>query len=233
MNEKHYKLLGLSPGCSAADAKHAYHLLAKKNHPDFFGEDQRHKQQLRMMRINEAYMSVMADLSLSAPMPNHAVPSPAEAKMTEQFFAQWEEKAKPGPPADSKEIGSLRDPAYAYYKTGFRYFREGTSELARKEAKVIRKYLSTDGSTDRYILLLALRALHYFERSYSYFLVVVEQYADSPWCFDARRKIARLESYSTIYQRICDNLARRAASSKRKAPLRESRNPPAEMAGRH
>ena len=126
---------------------------------------------------------------------------------------------QPSPRRDSMEIGALRDPAYGYYKAGFRYYNLGATELFRKEASKIRRHLVTEGTTDGYILKLAVRALHYFERSYSYFLIVVEQHSDSPWYSDARWKLRRLEKFSAVYQRICENLARRSFTRRRTPTL--------------
>lgn len=216
---RHYAILELEPGCTVADARASYRRLAKRNHPDLFPDEARSRQQLRMMRINEAYMIVLAELTESGS------PTPAGGEWAARaggavgpddaagaFFTAWGEKAKPGEPSPVTDVGTLRDPAYAYYKQGFRYFNLGSTELFRKQAPKIRRSLVTEGTADGYILRLALRALHYFERSYSYFLVVVERYPTSPWYADARWKLRRLEKFSAIYQRICENLSRRSST---------------------
>ena len=206
--QRHFNLLGLSSGCSSADARTAYRRLAKENHPDLFPSEHQSRQQLRMMRINEAYMAVLAALAEREwDDPERHAGAAASPEATDSSAA-----AEPGSPSAETAVGSLRDPAYAYYKQGFRYFNLGSTELFRKEAPKIRRYLETEGSADGYILRLALRALHYFERSYSYFLVVAEQYASSPWAADARWKLRRLEKFSAIYQRICENLSRRSST---------------------
>lgn len=231
---QHYRLLGLTPGCSVTDVRSGYRRLAKKNHPDLFPDQQRERQQLKMMRINEAYMAVLAELSEDAEAPgrdgpagNRGRPGAGEQhakasasggtagagpKTKEEFFTAWERKAAPGTPSSVTAVGQLRDPAYAYYKQGFTYFRLGSEELFKKEAPKLRRSLITEGTVDGYILRLALRALHYFERSYSYFLVVVSEYGESPWAPDARWKLRRLEKFSQIYQRICENLSRRSST---------------------
>lgn len=245
---RHYALLGLTGSSSLAELKTAYHRLAKKNHPDLFPDDQRRRQQLKMMRINEAYMSVMSDLVSAeghsasfvqapgakatdgpasdgpgaaagvsptrGPSGSGASGNAAASDPTARFFDAWDVKARPGVPSDSREVGSLRDPAYSYYKAGFRYYNLGATELSRKEAPKLRRQLIATGTADGYILRLALRALHYFERSYSYFLVVVDKYPESAWSHDARYKLRRLEKFSAIYQRICENLSRRSSSSR-------------------
>lgn len=215
-----YTVLGLQANASLAELKAAYHRLAKLNHPDLFPDSQRQQQQLKMMRINEAYMHVMADLvgDTAARAGTHDRSETGQSTHgrdpAAEFFRRWDERARPGPPSDSRSLGSPRDPAYSYYKAGFRYYNLGATELSRKEAPKIRRYLVTTGTADGYILRLALRALHYFERAYSYFLVVVEQYGDSPWSHDARYKLRRLEKFSSIYQRICENLSRRSSTSR-------------------
>jgi hypothetical protein len=216
---RYYDLLGIAPGATLADLKSAYHLLAKRNHPDLFPDERRQHQQLQMMRINEAYMAVMAALvepgkSRRAPAaPGTPGASPGQDPESE-FLRRWDLRSRPGPASESRALGTPRDPAYSYYKAGFRYYGLGATELSRKEAPKIRRYLATTGTADGYILRLALRALHYFERAYSYFLVVVEQYGESPWSHDARYKLRRLEKFSAIYQRICENLSRRSSTSR-------------------
>jgi curved DNA-binding protein CbpA len=219
-------MLGLTDGRSLADAKRAYHASAKRNHPDLFPDAQRQRQQLAMIRINEAYMAVVADLSGRA---SDAAGTTAEGNATpgstrsdgmgqageyDGFFSTWQQKARRGPISQSTELGQLRDPAYAYYKAGFTYYNRGATELYRKEGKQLRRFLLDGGSFDAYVLRLVIRALHYFERSYSYFLVVVEQYPSSPWYADSKWKLYRLERYNAIYQRICENLARRSSSKR-------------------
>lgn len=214
-----YSILQISEDADICEVKAAYHRLAKRNHPDLFPDHQRQQQQLKMMRVNEAYMAVLSELlggkGNAPPHPEEADQQPRSASTNpsrNEFFALWKEKVRRGPLSNSTTIGVPRDPAYSYYKAGFRYYNLGATELFRREAPKIRRHLEREGTTDGYILKLAIRALHYFERSYSYFLVVVEQHRDSPWYYDARWKLRRLEKFSAVYQRICENLARRSST---------------------
>lgn len=249
-SSRHYTILGVSADAELADVRAAYRALAKRNHPDLFPDAERSKQQLRMMRVNEAYMAVLADLAersggrgevpdsgssprrpaaaggrrhADAGMEGRGPGGPRGGDSRAAFFNAWEEKAKPHDPSPVTAVGELRDPAYAYYKQGFRFYNLGSTELIRKEAPRLRRDLLKERSIaayDAYVLRFALRALHYFERAYSYFLVVVERYPSSPWSADARWKLRRLEKFSAIYQRICENLSRRSSGQ---APERELR----------
>ena len=236
---RHHALLGLGGTPTLPELKIAYHKLAKRNHPDLFPDAQRRQQQLKMMRINEAYMSVMSEVMGDARPDQQTVdpsdgpegPSRGSAATTESggrdehFFRAWEKKARPGSPSDSLAVDTPRDPANSYYKAGFRYYNLGSTELFRKESSKIRRYLTTTGTADGYILRLALRALHYYERSYSYFMVVVDQYGDSPWSHDARYNLRRLEKFSAIYQRICENLSRRSSTSRSSRSIESGADP--------
>lgn len=214
-----YRLLGVRSDVGVAELKSAYHKLAKRNHPDLFADAKRRIQQLKMMRINEAYMAITAQRlgEPAAAGPGDAcrsAPNPRGEPARDE--AQADPAHPPGGSAASTAddsgaaIGALRDPAYAYYKTGFRWWQRGLSELFNKNHGELRRfYLMRDKKSDGYVLRLAMRALHHFERAYSYFLVVVEQYPRSMWARDARWRLGRLENYSVVYQRICDNLSRR------------------------
>jgi len=203
-----FAILGLGVDATLEEVRASYRRLAKRNHPDLFPDDERPRQQLTMMRVNEAYMTALAELAEGhAPGPEE----PAADDATPPSRA-GDPLRFTGATSTDRSIGTLRDPAYAYYKQGFRYFNLGATELARKEAPQLRRALATEGTADGYILRLALRALHYFERSYSYFLVVVDQYPQSPWAPDARYKLKRLETFSLVYQRICENLSRRSST---------------------
>ena len=51
-----YELLGIPPEADAEQIRHAYHLLAKKYHPDRFQDPQQQRQaQEKMTQLNLAY----------------------------------------------------------------------------------------------------------------------------------------------------------------------------------
>ena len=93
---RYYALLGLAETPSLPDLKAAYHRLAKRNHPDLFPDVERRRQQLKMMRINEAYMLVMSEVVGDR---GEARPQTAETP------------PQAADPADHGAIGTPRDPA--------------------------------------------------------------------------------------------------------------------------
>lgn len=188
----YYELLKVGPGASLAEIKTAYHRAAKCNHPDLFPERQRKHFEMRMMQINAAYLAIVCDRSEAAQEPaSRAVPAEAEP---------------PAPEAGTTAVGHLRDPAYTYYKLGFKHYSEGRRTL-------FRHYLSggqrIDFSTENIdVLKLAVAALHHFHRAYGCFEKVSSEYPLSVWARDSAVKIYYLNRYNAIYQRICDNLSK-------------------------
>ncbi|RKX79781.1 MAG: hypothetical protein DRP87_01985 [Spirochaetes bacterium] len=190
----YFKLLNLKPDASLSEVKEAYHREAKKNHPDLFPESERSQRELRMMKINEAYIAITSYLS--------------GTRYKRSEIPVREQKVK----SESREVGSLKDPAYVYYKRGFKYYTEGYRIFYRrylKHEQKIRFLFTFD-----YILKLALSSLQYFEKSYSYFLRVVEDYPESVWTADARMKLGRLETFNKIYQKICSNITEQIRAGK-------------------
>jgi curved DNA-binding protein CbpA len=206
-----YRILGVAADATVEEIKDAYHRAAKKNHPDLHPEAQRGRQQLAMMRINEAYLSIMAERSNGTPAREPDAEEPP--RRTAQAAAVTRAES-----ADPRALGQLKDPAYTYYKLGFNAFQAGYTELFHKDPREMRRQLRELRTADAYILTLAIRALRHFEQAYRYFLTVVQDHPDSMWVHDARWKLRRVENFSQIYQRICDRLTRDLARGRKGGP---------------
>lgn len=193
-----HALLGVDATATLADVKAAYHQAAKRHHPDLFPTSERNRREQEMMKINEAYLRLV-----SATV--RGVEPPAQTR--------------PERPGMGTDVGSLRDPAYVYYKQGFRYYGLGATQLYRKDPAVMRRQLAELRTCNPHLLDLALRALTCFERAHGYFRTVVEQYPQSIWARDARYKLRRIRRFNAIYHRICANVSRgiadRATTSRR------------------
>lgn len=192
----YYEVLDISPEAGLAEVKAAYYRAAKRNHPDLFPESERKRREMRMMQINEAYMAIVC---------NHADGGTESSSQPVTVTPQ-----PTGPRPEAKAVGQLRDPAYTYYKLGFKYFSEGRRTLSKH-------YLSggqrIDFSTENiHVLRLAVASLHYFHKAYGCFEKVSSHYSASVWARDSRVKIFYLNRYNVIYHRICDNLSRQIST---------------------
>ena len=198
MNPHYYKILGVTEETPIGEIKKAYHALARKNHPDLFPREERQKQHLIMMKINEAYMSILECCS-----------SKDDMDITNK---QTEEEQKPAPDLkvnlERNEVGQLKDPAYAYYKLGFDLYTLGQATFHKRFTKDgMDDFKSIVSPKDEEVLGLALTALKHFEKSYTYFLNVTNRYPKSVWYDDARSKLEDLEKLNDVYSKICLNLS--------------------------
>lgn len=210
-----WELLGLSPGAGRGAVKRAYHRKARENHPDFFPEDQKALQEIRMIALNEAYAYL-----LSLPDPSSRGGAAARERGGDPSVG-WGSSppgagnGSPGPEAPSPQgdsagppaaaVGFHKDPAYAYYKQGFVHFSRaihGIEALYQSLARYPRiRFRPRDDAYERFAgSLVELR------RSHEYFSRVVGEYGGSIWGKDAELKLGRIERFSALYRRIIGNL---------------------------
>jgi curved DNA-binding protein CbpA len=202
VSQVYYELLGMAPGSSMEELKAAYHAAAKQNHPDLYPEAERERYALRMMQINEAYMAIACDLAERSGDDNRP-----DGRYREPD--QHREAAEP----ETQAVGPLKDPAYTYYKLGFRYFSEGRRTFFKRYGPGRRRIDFTTENID--VLRLAAISLHYFHKAYVCFQKVAHEHATSVWARDSEVKIYYLNRYNVIYQRICNNLSKKIATDER------------------
>ncbi|MFP4011891.1 MAG: J domain-containing protein [Spirochaetaceae bacterium] len=176
-----HRVLGVGEDVDLNGLRTAYHRAAKENHPDLAPTGCKKRAESRMMRVNEAYMRILADRMTRGE--RHTVGA-------------------------GTAVGRLRDPGYVYYRLGFECFRRGYTELCRKDPRIIRCRYVEVRTYDHYLLTLTISALGHFERSYRYFASVIEHAPQSIWVPDARAKLRKLEKFNRLYERICENLSR-------------------------
>lgn len=216
---KYFRILKLEPGATLTSVKTAFHRAAKRNHPDLFPEEKRHSQQLRMMKINEAYLSIVAEMSGNA----GAAATAGGLDETGRFGAKKSTREPAKTPSDrqfdppeTKTVGHLKDPAYVHYKLGFTYFTEGRKTFFQRYRKESNRFRYT--LDNRELLNLAIACLKLFEKSYMYFTRVVENHSNSIWYHDSVTKIFYLERYNEIYRRICNSITAQLVSAQRQTP---------------
>jgi curved DNA-binding protein CbpA len=208
MDDRYFwELLGLRPGADRRALKRAYHRLARQNHPDFFPPEQKPRQGLRMITLNEAYAHLLRRTGLEV-----------EAEAGEQEAAEEPptdpaaSPAVPGSPAPASAtaspatgLGSHREPAYAYYKQGFVHYSRAIHGIQALYRSLRRLYpVHFDPRDDAYERFAG--SLTELRRAHEYFQQVTEEHADSVWAPDARVKLARVERFSELYRRILRNL---------------------------
>lgn len=220
--QSYYDMLALNDTASLDDVKKAYRLVAKRNHPDLFPEDERPRCLNRMVAVNEAYRAIVKDITSVArgsavhgndeglkPEMNRHSPGNPQRRETSSRNASPESRKTPAAPAFDPFAPALpRDPGYVYYKRGYVLYSQGRKALLQRYNG--RRLDFTNLNTD--VLKLAVSSLAYFHKSYEHFRQVVERYPDSIWARDAEIKMYFLKRYDAIYRRICDNMRRQLKS---------------------
>jgi curved DNA-binding protein CbpA len=196
INEYYFKILNVKPESSLDEIRSSYRKLAKANHPDLFPKEERHSQELKMMNINQAYMSILSYFNDGY--------GPGEREYssyhTDENEREEEEETR------STEVGHLKDPSYTYYKLGFNYYSTAL-EMFNSRFKLRRDGGAKRAVSNEKLLELAILSIKYFQKSYEYFLTVVNEYPDSIWASDSEFRLNKLSNFNILYQKICDNIA--------------------------
>lgn len=186
-----YNLLGVAPSATRKQVKHAFHNQARENHPDFFPEEKKPLQEVRMMALNEAYNYLL--------------------NREDQGFAMQAESSIPSSDrsaftSDASSVGFHKDPSYAYYKQGFVNYSRALNGIMSvhdimDKKKIKRLDQGKSEMTERFINSLTLLRL-----AHGYFSRVVTEYGDSMWQRDADVKLKKIERFTWLYRRILTNM---------------------------
>lgn len=186
-----YHLLGVTPGAMPEQVKHAFHNLARKNHPDFFPDAKKPLQEVRMMALNEAY-----EYLVNRENPESALPAESNAPCSDRSALK----------SDNLSIGFHKDPSYAYYKQGFVNYSRALNGIMSvyhimDKKKIKRLDQGKSEMANRFINSLTLLRL-----AHSYFSRVVAEHTASMWRRDADIKLKKIERFSQLYRRILTNM---------------------------
>ncbi|MBI3394685.1 MAG: J domain-containing protein [Spirochaetia bacterium] len=208
LNLIHCGILGLGDNASLEEVKTAYRRLVKANHPDLFPPDEKLVQELKMMRINEAYRELVRAFEDSSKNTGTTPPAMSPDGDERPRVDGWDYDLHHRDPVLSSErgVGMHGDPSYAYYKQGFIRYSRGLGGIMDQN-RFIKLTADANG------LRRSLYALRNFQEAYDYFNRVVTDYPESIWARDARMKIERIRGYNRIYLKIQKNLKERLSGT--------------------
>ena len=124
-----YELLGIGPEANQEQIRHAYHLAARKYHPDKFQDPQQQKQaQERMTTLNLAYQEAMRIAGLKKDAPYHQQISCEDAvKLSRKLLKQ-------GYPE-----GALRELLRSETRSPMWFFQQGEVLMAMEQYESARQ----------------------------------------------------------------------------------------------
>ncbi len=228
MNDSFFwRELGLEPGADRRQIKRAYWQLARKHHPDFFPEDRKAIQELKMIALNEAYAYLMSTVRVqgfpaegsrafrNSRGSGNPDPRPSQTDGDGQawpgdfsFDTSWSGPGATGmaePVSDRTDLGFHKDPSYAYYKQGFVHFSRAIHGIeALYQSLSQRRVVHFKPRDDAYQRFA--EGLVELRRAHEYFSRLVQEFDGSIWKHDARMKLRRIERFTSLYRRILGNL---------------------------
>ena len=229
MNDSFFwRELGLEPGADRRQIKKAYWQLARKHHPDFFPEDRKAIQELKMIALNEAYAYLMGTMRVEGDRgaglhaagfraadgmnTTHSTPGGTARHSGPdgglKVDTSWSGPGAAGvaePVSDRTDLGFHKDPSYAYYKQGFVHFSRAIHGIeALYQSLSQRRVVHFKPRDDAYQRFAD--GLVELRRAHEYFSRVVQEFEGSIWKHDASMKLRRIERFTGLYRRILGNL---------------------------
>jgi curved DNA-binding protein CbpA len=235
MNDSFFwRELGLEPGADRKQIKRAYWQLARKHHPDFFSDDRKAIQELKMIALNEAYAyligtlrgvrdhgtgfhaagsTTFGDNGAGGTAARRSAPDSTSTRHSGamgdfKFDTTWSGLDATGvaePLSERTDLGFHKDPSYAYYKQGFVHFSRAIHGIeALYQSLSQRRVVHFKPRDDAYQRFA--EGLVELRRAHEYFSRVVQEFDASIWKHDARMKLRRIERFTGLYRRILGNL---------------------------
>lgn len=192
ISSHYFEILGLSPKASLNEVKKAYRRIVRANHPDLFKGGEKDLQELKMVQINEAYARIIDGFKFDE--------HPSEDR---NVGTMRDEGSKSS--SYNNEVGFHRDVQYVYYRLGFDYFSKALHGIKGIDRNVQLR-------SDMYYLKRFSKALGCLRKSDIYFSILVNDYPNSIWTYDASVKIRRIGYFFRLYRKILVNIERNLRS---------------------
>lgn len=190
-----FQILGIEETRDLSAIKSAFRRRIKEVHPDHSAEEDAFRNHLLFIQINQAYTRLISradlDPAASAAKPSGA-PEPAA-------------RARAAPPNAGTALVRSKDPAYAFYKTGMKFFMAIHPSKWNAESQ-LQVPIKGDTSKEQEELKLRVKELiKLFPKAYYYFSIVAHEYPESIWAADAREKMALIEERTRMYKKIIES----------------------------
>ena len=219
-----FQILGIEETQDPAAIKSAFRRRIKEVHPDHCPEEDAFKNHLLFIQINQAYTRLMSrfDIKNAAPASPvnrsaHANAPSAHAGTAHAGTAHG--AAMPGQTNVGTALVQSKDPAYAFYKTGMKFFMAIHPSKWNDESQ-LQVPIKGDTSKEQEELKLRVKGLiKLFPKAYYYLSVVVHEYPESIWAADAREKMTLIEDRTRMYKKIIESFGLFAPDHGPKRPM--------------
>jgi len=179
------RILGIEETGDEAAIKRAFRKRVKELHPDLAaGEDALRKHEL-FVQLCEAYKRLLGE-------------------------ARPDIRPRPASKGAPKSGGlvAYSDPAYAFYKAGMSILMKiHPSQWNIDTQRMLNTRIAGSEVDQELIKRKVLDLVGLFPKAYYYFGIVVHEYPDSDWAFDAEEKMGRIEERIGRYRRIIESFS--------------------------
>jgi hypothetical protein len=180
-----YRILGIEETGDVAAIKSAFRKRVKELHPDLASDEDPLERHALFVELCDAYRRLLG-LAPAGPA------------------------ARPRAGAVSASAGRAlvahSDPAYAFYKAGMKFLMKiHPSQWNVDTQRMLNTRIAGDEEEQELIKRKVLDLVGLFPKAYYYFGIVVHEYPESAWAYDAQEKMGKIEERIGMYRRIIES----------------------------
>ncbi len=215
-----YRILGIGEGSDLASVKRAFRKRAKELHPDLASEEDALSRHDLFSQVCAAYRRLVATIDPnSSSLADTALAGTSRgagevAPGADSQSADWVGAGRRG--AGGQDVAPHSHQDYVFYRQGMRFFVAiHPSQWNFDRRGGLNSSRGGDEEEGAAAKARVVALMKFFPKAYYYFSLVVHEYPESEWAFDARDKMAIIETRIGMYRKILAsfdrNLGREAA----------------------
>lgn len=187
-----YQVLGIEATKDVSVIKSAYRKKMKELHPDLAGDGDPFQRHILFIAVSSAYKRLLG----SATPDTAEAPSPEPPRHAETPVA-----------VDQDGLAVHADPAYVFYRTGMKYFMLIHPSQWNETQRMLNTKIAGKDEDQELIRQKVMDLVKLFPKAYYYFSIVVHEYPDSVWAYDAAVKTKLIEDRTKRYRHIIESFS--------------------------
>ena len=183
-----FQVLGIEATKDVSVIKSAYRKKMKELHPDLSGSGDPFQRHILFIAVSSAYKRLLGSaLTDSAPPPREAEAPPVAV--------------------DREGLAVHADPAYVFYRTGMKYFMLIHPSQWNETQQMLNTKIAGKDEDQELMRQKIMDLVKLFPKAYYYFSIVVHEYPDSVWAYDAAVKTKLIEDRTKRYRHIIESFS--------------------------
>jgi hypothetical protein len=194
-----YQILGIGEDADLRAIRSAFRKRAKELHPDLSTIENAIPRYDLFSEVCKAYKRLV-DRKKTCP--------PGAAPDVDSGFTT------------GRELKAHSDQAYVFYKQGMKFFMAiHPSQWNLDTSRMLNTRIAGQDEEQDRIRLKVIELVKLFPKAYYYFSIVVHEYPDSDWAYDAGEKMGKIEERMRMYRKIVESFT--SWNVDKKAMIRE------------